>query len=231
MHSRWRVSDQVEGQLVAITDKNKDSNFTTLKRTLQRFQSERLNRTYADLKADPQYTAIGDFFFNRLYAPQDFAFRDTSIKNLQHILEGRIYRPITSAMLKVVKLHELSDDLDERMVAKMIEAGIGTELSLDQYRMVYRQLDNYDQRVYQINLTIDVIHVFHGLSQKWIVAASLKTVTVAAHLLKVGKILDFINEGYLAFRQIKSIDYFVNTIARKEMAWHDKLWQETKTDM
>ncbi len=57
---------------------------------------------------------------------------------------------------------------------------------------------------------------------------SLKTVTVAAHLLKVGKILDFINEGYLAFRQIKSIDYFVDTIAKRELAWHDKLWQETK---
>jgi len=198
---------------------------------LQRFQNERLNQTYADLKLDPQYAAIGDFFFNRLYAPEDFTFRDVSIKRLQHVLEGRIYRPMTAAMLKVVELHELSEDLDDRMVEKMIETGIGPELTLDQYRTVYRQLGNYDQRVYQINLTIDVTRVFHNLSQKWIVGASLKTVTVAAHLLKVGKILDFINDGYLAFRKIKSIDYFVDTIARRELAWHDKLWQEPKIDM
>jgi len=212
---------------MTITDKNKDPDYISLKRALQQFQSDRLNRTYADLKMDPPYASIADFFFNRLYAPEDFTFRDTSIKSLQHVLEGRIYRPMTAAMLKVVELHELSDDLDDRMVEKMIETGIGPDLTLAQYRTVYRQLDNYDQRVYQINLTIDVTRVFHGLSQKWIVGVSLKTVTVAAHLLKVGKILDFINEGYLAFRQIKSIDHFVDTIARREMAWHDKLWRET----
>jgi len=216
---------------MASTDKNIGSDFISLKRTLQRFQNERLNQTYADLKLDPQYAAIGDFFFNRLYAPEDFTFRNVSIKRLQHVLEGRIYRPMTAAMLKVVELHELSDDLDNRMVEKMIETGIGPELTLDQYRTVYRQLGNYDQRVYQINLTIDATRVFHNLSQKWIVGASLKTVTVAAHLLKVGKILDFINDGYLAFRKIKSIDYFVDTIARRELAWHDKLWQEPKIDM
>ena len=212
---------------MTITDKNKDPDYISLKRALQQFQSDRLNRTYADLKMDPPYASIADFFFNRLYAPEDFTFRDTSIKSLQHVLEGRIYRPMTAAMLKVVELHELSDDLDDRMVEKMIETGIGPDLTLAQYRTVYRQLDNYDQRVYQINLAIDVTRVFHGLSQKWIVGVSLKTVTVAAHLLKVGKILDFINEGYLAFRQIKSIDHFVDTIARREMAWHDKLWRET----
>jgi len=216
---------------MASTDKNIGSDFISLKRMLQRFQNERLNQTYADLKLDPQYAAIGDFFFNRLYAPEDFTFRDVSIKRLQHVLEGRIYRPMTAAMLKVVELHELSENLDDRMVEKMIETGIGPELTLDQYRTVYRQLGNYDQRVYQINLTIDATRVFHNLSQKWIVGASLKTVTVAAHLLKVGKILDFINDGYLAFRKIKSIDYFVDTIARRELAWHDKLWQEPKIDM
>jgi len=221
----------VKDEPMASTDKNIGSDFISLKRTLQRFQNERLNQTYADLKLDPQYAAIGDFFFNRLYAPEDFTFRDVSIKRLQHVLEGRIYRPMTAAMLKVVELHELSEDLDDRMVEKMIETGIGPELTLDQYRTVYRQLGNYDQRVYQINLTIDATRVFHNLSQKWIVGASLKTVTVAAHLLKVGKILDFINDGYLAFRKIKSIDYFVDTIARRELAWHDKLWQEPKIDM
>ena len=105
----------------------------------------------------------------------------------------------------------------------MREAGIGPELTMDSYRTVYRQLDNYDQRVYQINLTVEVTRIFHGLSQKWLVAVSLKTVTVAAHILNVGKILDFINEGYYAFRKIKKIDHFIDTISQRELAWHDQL--------
>ncbi|MEA3231552.1 MAG: hypothetical protein U9Q05_07360 [Thermodesulfobacteriota bacterium] len=215
---------------MAIPAKKKDPDFNTLKRELQRFQSERLNRTYADLMVDPRYAGLGDFFFNRLYAPKDFTFRDTSIKNLQHLLEGRIYRPMTAAMLKVIELHELTDNLDDRMVEKMVATGIGPKLTMDLYQAVYRQLNNYDQRVYQISLIVDVTRIFHGLSRKWVVAISLKTVTVAAHLLKSAKIIDFINEGYLAFRKVKRIDHFVDTITRREQAWHDKLWRGTKID-
>ena len=215
---------------MAIPVKKKDPDFNTLKRELQRFQSERLNRTYADLMVDPRYAGLGDFFFNRLYAPKDFTFRDTSIKSLQHLLEGRIYRPMTAAMLKVIELHELTDNLDDRMVEKMVATGIGPKLTMDLYQAVYRQLNNYDQRVYQISLIVDVTRIFHGLSRKWVVAISLKTVTVAAHLLKSAKIIDFINEGYLAFRKVKRIDHFVDTITRRERAWHDKLWRGTKID-
>lgn len=210
-----------------IQVKDKPCDFIPLKRELQRFQSERLNRTYADLNADPQFSAIGDFFFTQVYAPVDFSFRNASIKTLQQVLEGRIYRPINLAMLKVVELHDLSDALDDGMVANMIDAGIGPELNLEQYRTIYQQLDNYDQRIYQINLTIDVIKAFHALSQKWVVAASLKTVAATAHVFKVGQVMDFFNEGYRAFRKIKSIDHFVDTIAHRERAWHDALWNDT----
>ena len=41
----------------------------SVKRALQAFQAARLNRTYADLKNDPEYEKIGIFFFEKLYAP------------------------------------------------------------------------------------------------------------------------------------------------------------------
>jgi hypothetical protein len=201
--------------------------FSTLKRGLQRFQSDRLNRTYADLKADPQYAAIGDFFFNRLYAPEDFTFRDTSIKTLQQALEGKIYRPIASSMIKVVELHELSDRLDDQMVEKMIENHLDPRLTMDQYKMIYRQTD-VDQRVYQIKMAGDTTRSFYHLSRKWVVAISLKTINVASHFLNIGDIMDFINEGYTAFRKIRNIDYFIDTISRREMDWHHFLLHEPK---
>jgi hypothetical protein len=212
---------------MAAIKPNRPQNFPTLKRGLQRFQSERLNRTYADLKAEPQYAAIGDFFFNRLYAPEDFSFRNTSIKSLQHALKGRVYRPMTSAMTKVVELHELSDHLDDLMVEKMIKHKFGPRLTLDQYQTIYRRMGNNDQRVHQINLTIDTTRDFYRLSQKWVVAISLKTVNIASHFLNIGEIMNFINEGYTAFQKIKKIDYFIDTVAEREMAWHHQLLKET----
>jgi hypothetical protein len=68
---------------------------------------------------------------------------------------------------------------------------------------VYRSLDNYDQRLYQIELGKEVTQVFYKLSKKWIVAVSLNTVRTAAHLIGMGKIIDFIYEGYEGFRAIK----------------------------
>jgi len=204
-----------------MTDKK---DFLLLKRALQQFQSDRLNSTYADLKKDPGYQKIGVFFFEKLYAPDDFSFRDTSMRKLQKILEGRIYGGIVSAVHKVIELHELTDELDDRMVTEMKASGISTDISMDQYREIYRALDNFDERLYQINLSIEVTRAFYQLSRKWVVAISLKTVRSAAHLIGVGKILDFIYEGYEGFRAIKNIDYFIDTVEAREKAWHNDIW-------
>jgi len=208
--------------MTASAEKN---DFLSVKRGLQAFQAARLNATYADLKNDPQYEKIGVFFFEKLYAPEDFSFRDTSIKKLQKILKGKVYRGMVAAVSRVIELHELSDRLDDRMAAEMLKAGIGPDMNMDQYQAIYRRLDNYDERVYQINLSTAVTRDFHQLSKKWIVALSLKTVHATAHMIGMGKIIDFIYEGYEGFRAIKSIDFFVDTVQARELAWHDEIWQ------
>lgn len=201
--------------------------FMTLKRALQRFQSNRLDQTYEDLKADPEFSLIGDFFFKKLYAPEDFSFRDTSMKKLHNALDGKIYQNMILAVSKVIELHELTDDQDNLMVDAMMANGINESMTMDDYRMIYRSLDNYEQRVYQINLSAEVTRIFHKLSKKWIVALSLKTVRATAGLLGVKKIIDFIYDGYLAFRAIDNIDFFIETMTQRELAWHNDIWSGT----
>jgi len=198
--------------------------FERLKRTLQAFQSARLNDTYADLKNDPEYDKIGHFFFEMLYAPEDFSFRDASIKKLHRLLKGKVYQGMVTAVTQVIELHELSDMLDDRMVERMIATNVGENMEMDQYQEIYRSLDNYDQRIYQIKLSTKVTRAFHKLSKKWVVALSLKTVRSAAHLIGMGKIIDFIYEGFNGFRSINNIDFFVETVEQRETAWHDEIW-------
>jgi len=198
--------------------------FLKLKRALQKFQADRLNTTYADIKSDPQYDLMGDFFFNRLYAPEDFSFRDQGIKKLHSALDGKVYSGMVSAVSRVIELHEISDTLDNKMVHKMVASAISPDMTMDQYQQIYRSLDNYDQRIYQINLSTEVTRTFHRLSQKWIVAVSLNTVKSAAFFFKIKPVVDFIYQGYTAFRQIKNIDYFVDTIHEREVAWHNEIW-------
>jgi hypothetical protein len=206
------------------TQPSRQETFLELKRALQILQSARLNDTYTDLKQDPQYEKIGDFFFNKLYGPEDFSFRDTSIKKLQKVLKGKIYRGVVSAVGLVIELHELTERLDNRMVEGMMAAGVGADLDMNQYRRIYRSLDNYDERIGQIELSIQATKAFYALSRKLIVKISLNTIGTTAHLLGMGRIFDFIYEGYTGFRAIRDIDYFVQTVQTRELAWHDDIW-------
>jgi hypothetical protein len=209
------------------TEPSSSDSFLQLKRVLQGFQSRRINRTYKDIETDPEFSKIGHFFFKKLYAPDDFSFRDTSMKRLHKALDGKIYKNMLSAVAKVIELHDISDAQDDMMVEQMIKMGVGESMTMDEYQQVYRSLDNYDQRIYQINLSAEVTRIFHGLSKKWMVAVSLKTVKATAVLFGIQEIIDFIYEGYVAFKTIDNIDFFVNTMIERETAWHEEIWKNT----
>ena len=198
--------------------------FLKLKRVLQDFQSRRINATYKDIEDNPEFSKIGDFFFNKLYAPEDFSFRDTSMKKLHKALDGKVYKHMLTAVTKVIELHDITDEQDDVMVEKMMEEGVDESMTMDEYQHIYRSLDNYDQRISQIRLSAEVTRIFHGLSKKWIVALSLKTVRTTAVLFGIKRIIDFIHEGYMAFKSIDNIDFFVETITERELAWHNEIW-------
>lgn len=83
---------------------------------------------------------------------------------------------MVKGVTKVIELHEFSDSLDDLLMHKMIESGINEEMTMEEYQKIYKALDNYDQRIYQINLGAEVTRIFYKLSRKWIVGISLKTV-------------------------------------------------------
>jgi len=211
-------------------DQPAGNNSEELKTALQTFQSARLNRTYEDLKHTPEYGDMGEFFFNKLYSPDDFTFRNESIEKLHKALDGKVYAGMVTAVSKVIELHHLSDELDDKMVLKMIELGVGTDMNMEEYQKVYRSLDNYDQRLYQINLSAVVTLLFYNLSKKRVVAVSLKLVKAAAFFFNIQKIIDFVFDGYNAFKKIDNIDFFVDTLLEREIAWHNEIWEKADYD-
>lgn len=203
-----------------------DEKILSLKKALQAFQSQRLCSTYQDLIENREYNDIADFFFQKLYGPDDHEFRNTSMRTLHKAMDGRAPRQMFEAVSLVIELHDMSDGLDDRMVALMLENNIGEDIDLRQYQKIYRQMDNYDERVEQIELGIKATRIFFDLSRKWMVRLSLKTVRRVAHFLGIGQIMDFVYEGYSAFRTIRNIDYFAETIETREKAWNAKLFEE-----
>ncbi|MFQ5583326.1 MAG: hypothetical protein ACE5GL_02685 [Calditrichia bacterium] len=198
--------------------------FDIYKKALQSYQLARIRETYRDLQQIPEYKKLYHFFINQIYGPHDFGFRNQSIKTLHRRLSGILKGEIINAVGKVIELNDLSDSLDDRMAEQMLELGIGPELNKTQYREIYKSLDNYDERVYQIKLLADSVKGIHHISQMRFIGWSLKTVQKAAHLAGMGKIMDFLVEGYEAFRSVKNIEYFTRTLLNRELALNDELF-------
>lgn len=198
--------------------------FEALKRRLQQFQAGRIRETYADIAQIPQYVLLGEFFFTRIYGPQDFGFRNHSIKTLHQKLHGVFRGEIIDTMAKVIELSDLSDELDDLMVKTLLRGKPGTEWDEAVYGEVYRLCDNYPRRVYQIELTVDAIRRVHRMSRIRMIAWILRAVRSVAQLAGMGRIMDFLSDGYEAFHRVGDIDFFADTVAGRETARNEQLF-------
>jgi hypothetical protein len=198
--------------------------FTLQKRRLEDFQANRIRSTYADLADTDQYRKLALFFFEQIYGPRDFGFRNQSMRTLHRKLGGILKGDIIETVGKVIELHDLSDALDDQMVGVMMARGIESDLTPSIYRSVYRACDNYEQRVAQIDLMIDAVLAVHRLSKMRWIGFSLKTVSGAARLAGMAKIMAFLIQGYDAFRSVKEIHVFTRTVHTRETTLNNDLF-------
>ena len=197
---------------------------TLLKKRLQEFQAKRIRDTYADLIEMAQYSKLGHFFFEQIYGSHDFGFRNESMRSLHRKMSGILKGEIVDTVGEVIELHDLSDALDDRMVEAMLESGTGSDLTMADYEQIYRRCNNYKDRVRQIALMIDCIKGVHHISRMRFIGFSLKTVRAAAHLAGMGEIMEFLIQGYDAFRSAKDIGGFTEAVSTRETALNNKLY-------
>ena len=191
---------------------------------IRRYQTERLKNTYADFSEKPEYTRLVNFFFTQIYGTQDFGFRNESIKTLHQRLKGILKGEIIDAVGKVIELNDLTEMLDRQMAEAWLSRGGQPPLDDETYREIYRSLDNYNDRVRQIELLIDATAAIHRISRSWWVGVSLKAVRTAAHIAGYGKIMDFLEAGYDAFHNIRNINPFLEAVKSREIALNDRLF-------
>ena len=197
---------------------------TDLKNALQEYQARRLRETYADVVRDPQYTRLGAFFFDEIYGPQDFSFRNESIRTLHQHLKGLLRGDIIDGMARVIDLHDLTDRLDEHMVRELTALDARPPLAPAVYTTAYRRCGNYEERLKQIDLMLEAIRTIHRISRMRLIGLSLKAVHGAAHLAGYGAIMDFLTNGYEAFHKVRDIGFFAGTVEAREKRINDELF-------
>ena len=184
---------------------------------LNAWQSERLARTYADLRADPRYRPATEFFLNDLYGPKDFTGRDESVEKLYpyaiKVLSDHALQTIAQAMELNVMTHELDHRLAQVLVDQMAVSGRITEAD---YCEAYRRCDNYAGRKHQIELIRELGEELDAVVAKPMIYAALRLARRPAQLAGLHELQDFLERGFSAYRHMKGAKEFLDTIEARE---------------
>ena len=194
------------------------------KLALQIFQSGRLRRDHADLAAEAQYRALGEFVFEELYGPHDFSARDDQARRLHqfiHLIPGLGLRDIE----QVFDLLEISHKLDEAVAAWLVALDASIDFDEPLYERAYRLADNHDERVRQLELVRAVLYNVRQLARKPLLGAALRHTQSLAHAAGMTDIHRFLLLGYQAIQPVQDIHRFVETVSLRERDRLDRIYQ------
>lgn len=182
---------------------------------LQIFQSQRLRRDHADLAEEDQYYALGNFVFEELYGPHDFSERDTQAKRLNQfirLIPGLAVRDVE----QVFDLLSITNVLDDQVADELMRMDAPIEFDEETYECAYREADNYDDRVLQLELVRGALYNVYRMARKPLLHTMLKRTHTMAHAAGMSDIHQFLFSGYEAILPVKDIHRFVETVHLRE---------------
>jgi hypothetical protein len=194
------------------------------KLAVQEFQVRRLKRDFRDLRKSEEYGPFSEFFATEIYSARDFTERNESFRRLAHQFRGLLGEEIYNGLVRLLDLHSLTDRLDERMAEELIAAGTPRSFTETQYERAYRDLDNYDERLLQIELIIESLTFTHHISQMALINVALKSARLAVGLFSKDRTVELLEHACSTLRHIKNVDFLVGEIRDREVARLDRIF-------
>lgn len=187
---------------------------------LRGWQSERLARTYPDLYEEPRYRKAIEFFLTDLYGTKNWIRRDQDLRRaapiMARVLPESALRPLTLA----IELQVLSQALDLEMIEAL---PAGSPITNEAYVAAYRKVGDHARRSRQIQLVVEAGHELDAIVHKPLIHAALRLAHGPAHLAGFGELQDFIEIGFLAFREMQGASAFLAVIESRETKLMERL--------
>jgi hypothetical protein len=180
---------------------------------LQKWQSKRLMRSHADLRANPRYRQAVEFFFNELYNGGDPRGRDRDVMRVQRVMEKLLPREALAALCLAIELEVLSQELDADVVRGLPDGPI----SVDTYAEGYRKAGRRPDRERQIELLGVIGSYLDRVVSKPIIRRLVRFARGPAHAAGFGTLQEFLERGLEAFETMHGADEFLATIHDREL--------------
>lgn len=178
------------------------------------WQALRLSQTYADLEAQPRYADAIEFFETDLYGSADFSRRDADLARVVPILVRTLPERVIATIAQAMELNTLSQELDRALLARLPR--VDSEFTVAEYCRAYRLMDNRAGRERQIRLIVDIGAALDRYVRTPLLRTALVLMRQPARLAGMLVLHDFLERGFMAFRQMKGADEFLATILTRE---------------
>lgn len=193
---------------------------------LYTWQSERLARTHADLLTHPQYAPAARFFLSDVYAPQDFTQRDYDIERMYAFMLKFLPAPLLKPLSRAIELNTMTRELDHSLSDTLVnQLGVTTQISEAQYAEAYRICDNYDTRVRQIEMIVEIGKDLSRIAHLPLIAFAIRMAKRPAHKAGWHQMQSFLERGLSAFKSMKTPYEFLEIISTRERKILDQIYQ------
>ncbi len=201
----------------ASTAKTPEASLSPQMALLRSWQSRRLAQTYADLRDNPRYSALCQFFLEDIYAPKDFSRRNQDGERLYRFLRRFFSSQALHAMTLTLELSVLTEELDSALLDVLVnQLDFTNTLTEAMYAKAYRLCDNYADREKQIELIVAVARRVGRFAQMPFVAPSLRLARGPARQAGLSELHGFFERGLLALKKTPDIDPFLQIVAERE---------------
>jgi hypothetical protein len=184
---------------------------------LRTFQVARIQETYRDFAAQPQYASVMEFFTNDLYAPRDFTQRDHDAQRVYAFLQKFVPAKMLKLATDAIELTRLSYALDETLLRVLLEQlGWRKQLTPALYAEAYRRCNNIARREKQIDLLVTVMRDAADTAHMPLTGVALKLAKSPAHTAGWQELYAFLERGHQAFAKVKHPERFLKAIQERE---------------
>lgn len=187
---------------------------------LQHWQSSRLLRSHADLRANPRYRAAVEFFFNELYGGGDPRGRDRDLQRVHRVMEALLPADALQALSLAIELEILSQELDGD-VARALSAG---RITVGTYADAYRRVGRRADRERQIALLNVIGSYLDRVVRKPMIRGLVKFARRPAHAAGFGAMQEFLERGLDSFEAMHGADEFLATLRDREARSLERLF-------
>ena len=187
---------------------------------VQAWQKQRMQRTHAKTFAEEQNILMSEYFLNRLYGGPDFDALAGQIARLMkyvHKAEKLIPENAIKTGTSGVALAILAVRLDEQVAMQLLQDYHPNEALTDEMmRLTYLKLDQGQQRLEQLDLLDQLGKSLDKYMRSFVVYTAFKMCKGTANKYHFQIMYEFMQDGFLAMKPLKSAEKFVQDFTAVE---------------